>query len=687
MEPEIKYSFINFWHGMNENDYCFNLLQNIFNETKLTKNYNESDIIISGCFIYENERFQQVNTRNFLKSMLFITEPIEKFPLIETLVLNNKFDVIFGSVENNIEKKFIKFPFYYLYLIDKDISFFTTIKVEDKSFFQKSKFCALVQNYTVCTSVLNSLNELSPIELVDVNKKNNNYKFFLCDNKTFKYDSFAMSSLFDHILFGSIPIYSGYFDEIDENIFNKNRILFYNKENIKSLQIKIKDLISDPDKFINFYNQPIFSPNAFLTLKNQTNLLANKFHSLVKPLKKMYLNLFFKHNKLLCNKDFAPTVKINLKEENNCVVEKIPNNNKDFIDFSDIKSTAWNFNCEEIDDFTKILKPTFTLIIDFNNLGGGSTFFLNSIISKYKKDTQFLIVRPKSLNSNKLNVYVNEDCICKSITEIDFVSFAYVNESRINKIFINHLLGHNLNFIKNILNLKKESIYITHDFYMINNFPQPLFNNINFDRLNDEVNINSFSSVIIQNKILYQTLKQFITVPKVYLEELPDFKNTKNVVFSSNDKIIIAVIGGVSDIKGKSIIHELIEFIKINNLNMEVVVIGHLNDYEKVFPYSSIQEFNNLLSILHPNVIVEASIWMETYSYTLTMSMITDLPILSLEKPYDSVVKNRLKSYDKAYYFSSMNDLIILIEKYSQNYFFTLDSKIYFDNFWKDLFV
>jgi hypothetical protein len=66
--------------------------------------------------------------------------------------------------------------------------------------------------------------------------------------------------------------------------------------------------------------------------------------------------------------------------------------------------------------------------------------------------------------------------------------------------------------------------------------------------------------------------------------------------------------------------------------------------------------------------------------------MITDLPILYIEKQYPSVIKNRLASYNKAYSFNSINEFNNLIYKYKQNYFYTIEPNVYFNSFWDDYF-
>ena len=72
--------------------------------------------------------------------------------------------------------------------------------------------------------------------------------------------------------------------------------------------------------------------------------------------------------------------------------------------------------------------------------------------------------------------------------------------------------------------------------------------------------------------------------------------------------------------------------------------------------------------------------WPETYCYTLTLKMLTNLPIGYLKKPDYCVIMNRLSSYSNKYPFNTMNELYQLIEKkHSRGYFNTIDSDIYFN--------
>jgi hypothetical protein len=95
---------------------------------------------------------------------------------------------------------------------------------------------------------------------------------------------------------------------------------------------------------------------------------------------------------------------------------------------------------------------SFILVIDFNNGGGGTTIFLNKIISKYKKYNTFLILRfdgkKYTLNLNEeyeIDIFIDE--LKNLIKLIDSI------KDRCTKIFINHLLGYSKDFIDYIFGL------------------------------------------------------------------------------------------------------------------------------------------------------------------------------------------------------------------------------------------
>ena len=70
----------------------------------------------------------------------------------------------------------------------------------------------------------------------------------------------------------AIPVYYGAFDDIDEKVFNKNRVLFVNATNIANVGMRVKHLASNPAELIDFYTQPVFEPTAKDTV---AQMLAN----------------------------------------------------------------------------------------------------------------------------------------------------------------------------------------------------------------------------------------------------------------------------------------------------------------------------------------------------------------------------------------------------------------------------
>ena len=69
--------------------------------------------------------------------------------------------------------------------------------------------------------------------------------------------------------------------------------------------------------------------------------------------------------------------------------------------------------------------------------------------------------------------------------------------------------------------------------------------------------------------------------------------------------------------------------------------------------------------------------------------MLTNLPILCLEKEGPSVVKQRLLSYNKSHFITcnKILDLLPLFKRVKQDYFFTIEPVLYFSPFWDDCFL
>ena len=342
-----------------------------------------------------------------------------------------------------------------------------------------------------------------------------------------------------------------------------------------------------------------------------------------------------------------------------------------------------NCNMINITKFNKIKE--FILIIDFPNGGGGTTFFLNTIISMYKMNTTFVIARN---HNNLVYFYVNDELLLDiKYNEVDSINFIYNNKDKINKIFVNHTLNHNNNFINCLFNINKHVTTITHDFYYITNTPNPFYHIIK-DDIRSNIIINKFDMVITQNiKNLNIFNKYLYNKMDIVITQLPDAKDSNELINTNNNITIICFIGCISNIKGSIYIEQLYEYYKSNNM-VKLIIFGstNMNINIEQFIYKSIEELNRLLIQHKPNIIIETSIWPETYSYTLTLMMLTQLPIIYFKKSFDSVIEDRLKDYNKAYPVNNIYEINNILFEKKQNYFYTIKPTIYFNYFWDNYF-
>lgn len=354
---------------------------------------------------------------------------------------------------------------------------------------------------------------------------------------------------------------------------------------------------------------------------------------------------------------------------------------------------------EKFSKFSNIYE-SFILIIDLpENFYGGAKFFINSIIEKYRNSHTFLIFQSTENNLIKIN-----------INNIFFFNYEYdvttiknildKNQNKIKKIFINHVFFFPTELIKYLFILNKKISLVTHDHYLFNNKnkTQLMYYEIdNYIYKNDSMkyDLNLFENIITQNEKNLYLFNNFSHLKNITITELPDFKLNDETIITYNKDIVIGIIGYISDIKGSDFIKYLIKYLKDSNSNSnvktKVVIFGKLSNsnYKDCHPYNNINELNDLLKIYKPNMLLECSLWPETYSYTLSLSMLTELPILILKKPFIGVVDDRIKNYKKKIYFDNLKDLLSLIndDNIKQNYFKTIKPVVYFNQFWNNYFT
>jgi len=327
---------------------------------------------------------------------------------------------------------------------------------------------------------------------------------------------------------------------------------------------------------------------------------------------------------------------------------------------------------------------SFILVIDFQNGGGGTTFFINTIVSKYKNYQTFVIARNYD---GLLHLNINEEYnILKKYNCDESLQFLKSYSTKIDKVFINHKTGHSDIFLNELFTLDKEVVTITHDYSLITDCCQPYYHKIKqyIENNPPKISYDKYDTIISQNKV---NTHVFGNVS--YVVKLPDFSHSNEIINNNNNsKTVIGIIGNINDIKGRRIFKKILKYFK-NNKEIEFIVIGHveIKNFTNYYCYNNINEFNEILVKTKPKALLELSLWPETYSYTLTLAMLTKLPIFTLKKYFESVVEDRLKGYNKSYYFSTISELKYFINYKTQNFLYTIKPYIYYNKFWNELFI
>ena len=294
-----KFSIICMWHGYDYNNNFFrNTLNNYYEYSDISDNI---DFIICGPFI-NNENYNIIKNKNCIK-ILYITEPIEINPpysLCYDLYKNNVFNIIIGCIDNN--NNCIKYPLYINHVFHFEKNIYSDINNYVKNCNLDKKFCTLINthdtwntripiynklinlgNITCPSNLLNNCSneELNNIGNVEYIKK---FLFNICSENTLtNVNGYITEKLINCCLGGTIPIYCGWFDEIDEKIFNKNRILFYDpnsEESINNVYNKVKELMEDTNKLNDFYKIDVFMDSAYDTCQIMHNNLFDKLKNI-----------------------------------------------------------------------------------------------------------------------------------------------------------------------------------------------------------------------------------------------------------------------------------------------------------------------------------------------------------------------------------------------------------------------
>ena len=286
-------SFVGFWYGFDIHDNPLTMYLNYNNDFEIldfdVNNQYYRDIIIFGSFSYIELNFKCL-------TLLYISEPLCQRLQIYNNVLNNKYDILTGCVDNI---KGVKFPLYLLYYNNnKNILNDTNLYIKNSNNLISKKFCCLINTHDNGNTRTNIYEKLSTIDKIDCPGKlyqnyyhelgygfdkiefMKNYIFNICpENYNTPIDGYITEKLYESCIAGCIPIYYGVIDDIDMKIFNINRIIVFNPFDYISIDNaynKILYLINNKQELEKFYKQDIFCEEALETIEILKTNLINK---------------------------------------------------------------------------------------------------------------------------------------------------------------------------------------------------------------------------------------------------------------------------------------------------------------------------------------------------------------------------------------------------------------------------
>lgn len=338
-----------------------------------------------------------------------------------------------------------------------------------------------------------------------------------------------------------------------------------------------------------------------------------------------------------------------------------------------------------------------------NQFGGGATSYLKSRIDDIVNNGDIalnlecrcvnagFVLSSKPLDFEKpvykqweyiINCYYGNE---KSLFKFSSVDEVFDFVGQIDSIIINGLQGFPdlTNFVNRIVTLKENSSsklkYLVHDYFCVCpwytltgihdkycGLPDCLGCSECFDEYFDKDTISIYSIegyrktirrlfdytdeivVFSENsekiiKKLYPELDNLIVAP--HEDSFLQIKPIKN----KSSKFTIGIMGAINQDKGFDIICQLADYIEFNGLDARIIIFGETylpieSDIVKTTGRYDISNINDLFRENPVSVLMFTSTWPETFSFTTTELMSTDLPIVCFDVGASA---DRIRNYHK----------------------------------------
>ena len=300
---------------------------------------------------------------------------------------------------------------------------------------------------------------------------------------------------------------------------------------------------------------------------------------------------------------------------------------------------------------------------------GGSVVFIEQYAKRYFGDKGIFLLQP--VVENGIDKLLLTDRQSGRIYRFEKSESALMNLTKqldITSIFVNHLFKHDLIFILSwIDNAKMPYTFFIHDYFcvcpcvnllcaarfcpmnMSNLYCRQCFVNVSLPMItidNWRMMFNVFLSradhVYAPSGYAAGIVKKFYpTVDiaiKPHILELPLTKTFHPEFALSRERIRMTFLGNMLRIKGEEYLLLANEFIRANNLPIDLVVVGNYHDEVHVGTRDGIifsgkydnRRVSEILAQFETAIVVSMSICYETYCYTASEAILSGYPVLAM---------------------------------------------------------
>jgi len=313
-----------------------------------------------------------------------------------------------------------------------------------------------------------------------------------------------------------------------------------------------------------------------------------------------------------------------------------------------------------------------TVIILSHNGGNGLSRYVCDIIDitlKYNNDIQIITNEERIYIKNKNVQILSNSKILELLENLedDKDTIIHIN------ILPNYKIVDVNKYIDILVKYKMTKIITTvHDTYWFNQQEPNKIPSIVDTKICDELFFSS-SLVIFPSNAICNLYKKYINLENVnyIIENHSDicYNEIKPYFSKIEEKIKVIFIGDFDIHKGASKYKELID--KFKDIEFHIVGGCHIkleNNNVKIHGRYSNNNIINIINKIKPNLFVNLSIFDETWSYVLSLSLKSGLPILHTNIPlYNERINNRINTYNIE--LIEFNEIInLLVEKQEKEF-------------------